>query len=64
MRLQDFIGKTVEIQGVSRPVVLQNVNGQAAYVNDEGQTIALGHLSDSVGADGSAVKVRLSRIQG
>ena len=64
MQLKDFVGKTVEITGVSKPVVLQEVNGQAAYVDDNGNTIALGRISDSVGSDSSQVKIRLSRITG
>ena len=64
MKLSEFIGKAVNIEGVSQPVVLKSVNGQAAYVNDEGETVVLGRLSDSVGRGNSTVKVSLSRISG
>lgn len=64
MQLSSFIGKTVSIEGVTNPVVLKNVNGQAVYVNDKGETVALGFLSDSVGSDSSKVNIKLSRITG
>lgn len=64
MKLSDFVGKIVSIEGQATPVVLKNTNGRVTYVNDSGVTVTLGRLSDSVGSQGSGVSVKLSRIQG
>lgn len=65
MKLSDFIGQTVFIDGVDKPVVLVDLSdGRVGYYNDSGAPIQLGRISDSVGDSGSTHSIRLSRIQG